>query len=145
MRVMPPFEAETPATAASAWRCSFGSVRASASLSALSRARMALALRLVSARVSVEVGVRRVLRPICCRVWAKKPALELNAGLGGAFAALEFVQGGFGAVGEGFVVDDRGVADGDEFEEVGLAFVGEEVGVVGGQGGELVEEGLLGL
>jgi hypothetical protein len=58
---------------------------------------------------------------------------------------LEFVQGGFGAVDEGFVVDDRGVEGGDEFEEIGLAFeeVGEEVGILGGQGAELVEERLL--
>jgi hypothetical protein len=72
---------------------------------------------------------------------------ELDAVLGGAFARLEFVQGGFGAVGEGFVVEDRGVEGRDEFEEVGLALdeVGEEIGVVRGQGAELVEERLLGL
>jgi len=62
-------------------------------------------------------------------------ARELDAGLGRAFAGLEFVQGGFGAVGEGFVVDDRGVEGRDEFEKVSLAFdeVGEKIGVVGGQ------------
>jgi hypothetical protein len=75
------------------------------------------------------------------------PDAELNPVFGGAFAGLEFVQGGFGAVGEGFVVEDRGVEGRDEFEEVGLAFdeVGEEIGVVRGQGAELVEERLLGL
>jgi len=36
----------------------------------------------------------------------KEPALELNPVFGGAFAGLEFVQGGFGAVGEDFVIDD---------------------------------------
>jgi hypothetical protein len=43
---------------------------------------------------------------------------------------------------------DEGVAEGcDEFEKVGLAFeeVGKEVGILGGQGAELVEERLLGL
>jgi hypothetical protein len=53
-------------------------------------------------------------------------------------------QGGFGAVGEGFVVDDRGVEGRDEFEQVGLTFdeVGEEIRFVRGQG---AEERLLGL
>ena len=32
---------------------------------------------------------------------------------------LEFVQHGFGAVDEGFVIDDRGIGGRDEFEEVG--------------------------
>jgi hypothetical protein len=36
----------------------------------------------------------------------EEPALELAAVLGAAFASLEFVQGGFGAVGEAFVVED---------------------------------------
>jgi hypothetical protein len=75
----------------------------------------------------------------------EEPALELDAGLGRAFAGLEFVQGGFGALGERFVIDDGGVESRDEFEEVGLAFeeVGEEIGIVGGQDAELVEERLL--
>jgi|GEM_PF-5530556 len=51
----------------------------------------------------------------------EEPALELDAGLGGAFACLQFVQGGFGAVDEAFVVDDRGVEGRDEFGEIGLA------------------------
>jgi hypothetical protein len=53
---------------------------------------------------------------------------------------------GFGAVGEGFVVDDRGVEGCDEFE-IGLAFeeVGEEIGILRGWGAELIEERLLGL
>ena len=91
--------------------------------------------------------MRRVLSPICCRVWARSRRFELNPVFGGAFARLEFVQGGFGAVDEDFVVDDRGVEGGDEFEEIGLAFdeVGEEIGIVRGQGAELVEERLLGL
>ena len=44
------------------------------------------------------------------------------------------------------VVGDRGVEGRDELEEIGLAFeeVREEIGVVRGQGAELVEEGLLG-
>jgi hypothetical protein len=68
----------------------------------------------------------------------EEPALELDPVFGGAFARLEFVQGGFGAVGEGFVVDDRGVEGRDEFEEVGLAFeeVGEKIGIVRGKGAE---------
>jgi len=72
---------------------------------------------------------------------SKEPALELDAGLSGAFAILEFVQGGFRAVDENFVVDDRGVEGCDEFEEIGLAFeeVGEEIGILAGQGSELVE------
>jgi hypothetical protein len=72
----------------------------------------------------------------------EEPALELNPVLGGAFAGLEFVQGGFRAVDEAFVVDDRGVEGRDEFKEVGLAFndVDEEIGILGGQGTELVEE-----
>jgi hypothetical protein len=57
---------------------------------------------------------------------SEEPALELDAVLGGAFSGLEFVQGGFGAVGEGFVVDDRSVEGRDEFEEIGLTF--DEVG-----------------
>jgi hypothetical protein len=48
----------------------------------------------------------------------EEPALDLNPGLGGAFAGLEFVRGGFAAVDEGFVVDDRGVESCDEVEEV---------------------------
>jgi hypothetical protein len=66
----------------------------------------------------------------------EEPALEFDAVLGGAFAGLEFVQSGFGAVDKDFVVDDRGVEGRDEFEEVGLAFeeVGEEIGILGGQG-----------
>jgi hypothetical protein len=77
----------------------------------------------------------------------EKPALQLDAVLGGAFAGLEFVQGGFGAVGEDFVVEDRGVEGRDEFEQIGLALkeVGEEIGILRGQGAELIEEGLLGL
>jgi hypothetical protein len=39
----------------------------------------------------------------------EEPPLELDAVLSGAFAGLQFVQGGFGAVDEDFVVDDRGV------------------------------------
>jgi hypothetical protein len=75
----------------------------------------------------------------------EEPALELDAGLGGAFAILEFIQRGFGAVDEDFVLDDRGVESRDEFEEIGLGFdeVGEEIGILGGQGAELVEECLL--
>ena len=77
----------------------------------------------------------------------EEPALELNSVFGAAFAGLEFVQGGFGAVDKDFVVEDRGVEGRDEFEEIGLAFdeVGEEIGIVRGQGAELVEERLLGL
>jgi hypothetical protein len=77
----------------------------------------------------------------------KEPALELDAVFGDAFARLQFVQDGFGAVDEGFVVDDRGIKGCDEFEEIGLAFeeVGEEIGIVRGQGAELVEERLFGL
>jgi hypothetical protein len=77
----------------------------------------------------------------------EEPALELDAVFGAAFAGLEFVQGGFGAIDENFVVDDRGVESRDEFEEIGLAFeeVGEEIGIVRGQVAELVEERLLGL
>ena len=43
-------------------------------------------------------------------------------------------------------IGDRGVEGRDELEEIGLAFeeVREEIGVVRGQGAELVEEGLLG-
>ena len=87
-----------------------------------------MALRLASARVSVAVGVPRVLRPVCCRVWA-------------------FIQRGFGAVDEDFVLDNRGVESRDEFKEIGLAFeeIGEKIKVVRGQGAELVEERLLGL
>jgi hypothetical protein len=44
----------------------------------------------------------------------EEPALELDAVFGGAFAGLEFVHGGFGAVDEDFVVEDRGVEGGDE-------------------------------
>ena len=75
-----------------------------------------------------------------------EPALELDAGLGRAFAILEFVQGCFGAVHENFVINDRGVECRDEFEEIGLAFedVYEEIGIVRGQGAELVEERLFG-
>jgi hypothetical protein len=64
--------------------------------------------------------------------------LELDAILRGTLAGLEFVQEGFGAVDEAFVVDDRGVEGRDEFEKVGLAFeeVGEEIGILG-QGTEL--------
>jgi hypothetical protein len=53
--------------------------------------------------------------------------------------------GGFGAFEEDFVVGDRGVEGRDELEEIGLAFeeVREEIGVVRGQGAELVEEGCL--
>jgi hypothetical protein len=36
----------------------------------------------------------------------EEPALELNPIFGGAFAGLEFVQGSFGAVDEGFVIED---------------------------------------
>jgi hypothetical protein len=70
--------------------------------------------------------------------------LELDAILRGALAGLEFVQDGFGAVDEAFVVDDRGVEGRDEFEKVGLAFeeVGEEIGILG-QGTELVGSGCL--
>jgi hypothetical protein len=63
----------------------------------------AMALRLASARESVAVGVRRVLRPICCRVWARNRRLSLDAVFGGAFAGLEFVHGGFGGVDEGLL------------------------------------------
>jgi hypothetical protein len=61
------------------------------------------------------------------------------------YKTLEFVQGGFGAVDEDYIVDDRGVEGRDEFKEVGLTFeeVGEEIGVVRGQSAELVEERLL--
>jgi len=77
----------------------------------------------------------------------KEPALELDAVFGRAFTFLEFVQGCFGAIDEDFIVDDRGVEGRDEFEEVGLAFedVYEEIGIVRGEGAELVEERLLGL
>jgi hypothetical protein len=77
----------------------------------------------------------------------EEPALELNPVFGGAFARLQFVQGGFGAVDKDFVIDDRGIEGRDEFEKVGLAFdeVGEEIGILRGQGAELVEERLLGL
>jgi hypothetical protein len=70
----------------------------------------------------------------------------LSSMRGGAFAGLEFVQHGFYAVDEGFVVDDRGIEGRDEFDQVGLAFdeVAEEIRVVRGQGAELVEERLLG-
>jgi len=37
----------------------------------------------------------------------EEPALESDAVLSGAFAGLEFVQGGFRAVGKGFVVGSR--------------------------------------
>ena len=40
---------------------------------------------------------------------AETGSLELDAVFGGAFAGLEFVQGGFGAFEEDFVVGDRGV------------------------------------
>ena len=42
--------------------------------------------------------------------------------------------------------DDRGVENRDEFKKVSLAFegVGEKIGIVRGQGAELVEERLLG-
>jgi hypothetical protein len=46
----------------------------------------------------------------------EEPALELDAVFGGVLAGLEFVQGGFGAADEGFVVEDRGVEGCDEFE-----------------------------
>jgi hypothetical protein len=69
------------------------------------------------------------------RLRGKEPALELDTGLCGAFADLEFVQRGFGDVDKDFVLDDRGVDD----------EVGEEIGILGGQGAELVEERLLGL
>ena len=57
------------------------------------------------------------------------------------------MSGGFGAVDERFFVDDRGVEGRDEFGEIGLAFeeVGKEIGILDGQGADLVEEGLLGL
>jgi hypothetical protein len=75
----------------------------------------------------------------------EEPALELDAGLDGAFARQQFVQGGFGAIDEGFVVEDRGFESRDEFKEVGLAFdeVGEELGILRDQGTELFEERLL--
>jgi hypothetical protein len=62
----------------------------------------------------------------------EEPALELDPVLGGAFAGLEFVEGGFHAVDEGCVIDDRGVEGRDELEEVGLALdeIAEEIGVV---------------
>jgi hypothetical protein len=52
----------------------------------------------------------------------EEPPLELAAVLGGASAGQKFFQGGFRAVDEDFVVDDRAVERRDEFEEVGLAF-----------------------
>jgi hypothetical protein len=66
---------------------------------------------------------------------------------GGRAQGLEFVQGGFRAFEEDFVVNDRGVEGRDEFEEVGLAFdeVGEEIGILHGQSAELVEKRLLSL
>jgi hypothetical protein len=69
----------------------------------------------------------------------EEPPLELNPVFGGAFAGLEVVQGGFGAVDEDFVVEDRSVESRDEFEEIGLAFeeVGEEIGILGDQGAEI--------
>jgi hypothetical protein len=70
--------------------------------------------------------------------------LDRSQRRGGRAQGLEFVQGSFRAFDEDFVVNDRGVEGRDEFEEVGLAFdeVGEEIGIVGGQGLELVEERL---
>jgi hypothetical protein len=74
----------------------------------------------------------------------KELAPELGAVFGRASAGLEFVQHGFGAVDKAFVVDDRGVEGRDEFEEIGFTFdeVGEKIGIVRGQGVDLVEERL---
>jgi hypothetical protein len=49
----------------------------------------------------------------------EEPALELDVVFGGTFAGPEFVQGGFGAVDDDFVVDDRGFEGRDEFEQIG--------------------------
>jgi hypothetical protein len=106
----------------------------------------AMALRLASANNSIKTGSPRRSAPAdLLQGVGKEPALELNPVFGGAFARLEFVQAGFDAVDEGFVVDDRGVEGRDEFEEIGLAFdeVGEEIGILRGQGAELVEERFL--
>jgi hypothetical protein len=106
-----------------------------------------MALRLASARVSVAVGGAQRLETNLLQGVGEEPAFELDAGFGGALARLQFVEGGFHAVDEGFVVDDRGVEGCDEFEEIGLAFeeVGEAIRVVRCQGAELIEERLLGL
>jgi hypothetical protein len=73
--------------------------------------------------------------------WRASTAASVAVGVRRAWS----FQGGFRAFDEDFVVNDRGVEGRDEFEEVGLAFdeVGEEIGIVGGQGLELVEERLL--
>jgi hypothetical protein len=65
---------------------------------------------------SVAVGVRRVLKPICCRVCAR--SRRLTSIRVSAARLPEFVRGGFAAVDEGFVVDDRGVESCDEVEEI---------------------------
>lgn len=87
-------------------------------------------------------GKPELLRPICCKV-GEGLALELDAGLGGAFAGLEFVQGGFGAVDEGVVINNRGVEG--PMSSRRLVSVDEEIRVLDGEGAGPVEQRLLGL
>ena len=164
-------------TAASARRRSSGSVRASASLKRLCREtqtalgepvliefsggcgfplQRAAGMSSGATAIALEAGFRdgeggggraQVLEADLLQGMGEEPALELDTGLDGAFARLQFVQGGFGAIDEGFVVEDRGFESRDEFKEVGLNFdeVGEEIGILRDQGTELIEEQLLGL
>ena len=67
----------------------------------------------------------------------EEPPAPFNCRLSSGTIALircsdQTADAGIGTIDEGFVVDDRGVEGGDEFEKVGLAFedVGEEIGIV---------------
>jgi hypothetical protein len=68
------------------------------------------------------LGLRREMAD--AHVLDHAPAKWGDTFLGHAILLSEarLLQGGFGAVGEGFVVDDRGVEGRDEFDEIGLAF-----------------------
>ena len=87
-----------------------------------------MALRLASARVSVAVGMRRVLRTICCRVWARSRRLS------SMWVSATRLR--FRSLSRAVLVPSTRAAIGLGFNEVG-----EEIGILRGQ----VEERLLGL
>lgn len=74
----------------------------------------------------------------------EKPAFHVDAVLGRVPSSLELLDDGLYALDERFVVGDRGVERTDQFNEIGLALddVREEVGVVCGEGADLIEQGL---
>jgi hypothetical protein len=107
----------------------------------------ARALRLASARVSVAVGVRRVLSPICCRVWARSRRLSsmpVSAARLRAWSLSRAALAPSARVSSSTIEASRAAMNSRRLVSPSRRSV-RKSGSLGGEGAELVEERLLGL